>query len=282
MADLYRGAHCFLVLGGPSLKKMPLELLGRRGVLIMSINNCPAALPVGVRPHIWTHTDPPGKFLDSIWKDPAILKFAPCRTWSKSNPDTKKRDGVFERDPATGEIVSCPGVRCRDMPGIIGYNRNTGFYPENWLFEPSINRGNDRKNATGQDKHGKQVQTPNGWPRVINTMFTAVRLAFYLGIENLYLIGADFNMGDSEKPYAFKQDKSAGGVSANNWAFTKMCAMFDDLRPRMESAGFFVHNCTPDSDLWSFDNMPFEEAIERATRGLEQGEMNTHGWYTKD
>ena len=75
LADLYRGAGCFLILAGPSLKELPLELLKKRGVITMTINNGVAAFPEGVRPHLWTFTDKPQKFHDAIWKDPGILKF---------------------------------------------------------------------------------------------------------------------------------------------------------------------------------------------------------------
>ena len=272
MADLYLGAQAFLVLGGPSLKSMPLEMLSRRGVLIMSVNNCPAGLPEGIRPHVWLHTDPTGKFHDSIWRDPGILKIVPVKEWKASN-QSKKR-GMRHR--VGDEVVPWPEQSCRDQPGILGFHRNTGFYPERWLWEATINRGNDEQNALGMKK-GKKVGEPNGWPKTINTMFAALRLAFYLGIKTLYLLGADFRMED-DAVYAFDQSKSRGGVRSNNSGYSAMNCMFDALLPHFQEVGFQVYNCTPGSLLWTFPEMSFEQAIGRATDSFEQT-LNTKGWY---
>ena len=275
VADLFRGASCFLVLGGPSLKAMPLHLLSRRGVLIMSVNNCPAALPQGIRPHIWMHTDPAGKFHDSIWRDPGILKIVPVREWDCAR--AKKRRGMFHRDPQSGEIVHTPNVRGKDMPGVLGFERNTRFQPHQWLWEPSINRGNDEKSAKGDDKKGLPT---NNWPKCINTMFAALRLPFYLGNKRLYLLGADFHMED-DAVYAFDQGKSKGGVRGNNNSYACMCSMLDGLKPSFDAVGYEVINCSPGSNLWTFPSMAFEDAIEEATGSFEQ-ELQTEGWYDKD
>ena len=281
VADLYRGATCFLVLGGPSLKTLNLELLRKRGILIMSVNNCPAALPEGIRPHIWVHTDPTGKFHDSIWRDPAILKFSPVNHWNTIYVDGKrnkegdqKLDGLRRRKPdGSGDFEGlADGIRASDMPGVLGFERNAGFDPEHWLFEPSINFGNDKKHAEGLKGH-----KPNGWEHVINTMFTAVRLAFYLGIAKLYLVGADFTM-DADEPYAFAQGKSQGGCNGCNGSYGKMATMFTALRPLFEEAGFEVINCTPNSGLWAFDYLPLEDAVSAATDGFEE-KLDGKDWY---
>lgn len=280
VADLYRGASCFLVCGGPSLKTLNLELLRKRGVLIMSMNNCPAGLPEGIRPHIWIHTDPTGKFHDSIWRDPAVLKFAAVNRWNsvyvpgKTNKDgDQKLDGIRKRRAdGQGFEALAGGIRAIDMPGVLGYQRNANFDPAHWLFEPSFNFGNDKQHAEGLKGH-----RPNGWDNVINTMFTAVRLAFYLGIAKLYLVGADFTM-DANEPYAFDQGKSEGGCNGCNHAYAKMATMFTALRPSFEEAGFEVINCTPNSGLWAFDYLPLEDAIAAATDGFEEV-LNGKGWY---
>ena len=282
LADLYKGASAFLVLGGPSAKTMPLELLGRRGVLILSVNNCPAVLPPEIRPHVWLHTDPARKFHDSIWRDPGVLKIVPVRDWKLGRGG---KSCLRTRDPETDKLIDLPGVCGKDMPGVLGFHRNTSFDPENWLYEPKVNRGNDEETATGikKGKNGKADQKlgePNGWPKTINTMFAALRLAFYLGIKRLYLVGADFHM-EPDQPYGFDQDKGCGGIRGNNNAYAAMCVMFDGLLPYFEQAGFEVINCTPDSGLYSFDFVPFEEAIAAATEGFEQ-EMNCNGWYTPE
>jgi len=111
-------------------------------------------------------------------------------------------------------------------------------------------------------------------------MFSAVRLAFYLGIRRLYLLGADFRM-DHDRPYGFDQGKSSGGVRGNNDAYAGMCSMFDELRPHFDREGFDVLNCNPQSALWSFDFVTFDEAIEEATGTFEQL-LDTEGWYRSD
>jgi hypothetical protein len=273
LADLFKGASAFLVLGGPSTKDQPLELLAQRGVLIMSINNCPSVLPPTIRPHIWLHTDPARKFHDSIWKDPGIpLKIVPVREW---NLGRKGEKALRTRDES-GNLVPMPGVHGKQMPGLLGFHRNTAFFPEQYLFEPTINRGNDEKHATGMKK-GRKVCEPNGYPKTINTMFAAVRMAFYLGIKTLYLLGADFRM-EKGREYGFNQGKGDPGIKSNNNAYASMCVMFDALKPHFDKAGFEVVNCTPTSGLWTFPYVPFEEAIARVTDGFEQT-LNAENWY---
>ena len=254
IADLYLNAGCFLILSGPSLQSLPLELLSRRGVITMTTNNCAAAFPKGVRPNLWTFTDKACKFHDSIWKDPAILKLCPVKE-SRRKLDTK----------ITGELenlVTTP----TDSPGTFFYHRNTDFSPSVWLSEPTVNRGNGRREAAR-----------NRYPKTINTMFAALKLLYYLGFARVYLCGCDFRM-ETERPYGFDEKKHAGGCSSNNNAYANMNLMFDTLQPYFENAGFAVINCTPDSLCHSFPTLDFREAIERETCSLQQ-EMDTDGWY---
>lgn len=285
LADLYLGAQAFLLLGGPTVKSLPLEKLARRGVLLIAVNNCPAALPCGIRPHVWLHTDPTGKFHDSIWRDPGVLKFSPVKEWRSVNE--KKKRGVRHR--VDGKLMLANPRMAVDMPGVVGFHRNTRYAPQpkagealptpldGWLWEPTVNRGNDEESATGMKK-GKKVGEANGWPKTINTMFAAIRLAFYLGVKTLYLVGADFRMPKDGDPYAFPQAKSKSGVQSNNSAYLDMCCMFDGLKPHFDAAGFQVYNTNPESHLWSFPFISFDEAIERATGSFEQT-LNTEGWY---
>jgi hypothetical protein len=268
LADLFYGAKAFAFLGGPSTKQIDLTKLSRRGVLLLSVNNCPASLPVGVRPQVWLHTDPTGKFHHDIWKDPGVIKLTPTREWMGRWSDTEKgrKKGIRKREG--DEIVPVVGDRAHDQPGVLGFYRNTNLCPENWLWEPSFNRGNDKVSSTGM-KDGKQIKEPNGWPHTINTMFCLVRTAFYLGIKRLYLVGCDFKM-DFEKPYGFDQGKSPGGCRSNNSAYLDMIQMFDALEKEFKEAEFEVVNTNPESRLWTFPMMPFDEAIEEATGQFEQ------------
>ena len=267
--DLFRGATAFAVLGGPSLKTQRLELLARRGCLIISTNNCPANLPAGIKPHVWIHTDPTHKFHDGLWHDPGILKFTPTREWASSafeaHPTTAKPKGIRTR-AADGRLEFLPGVSARGLPGVLGYHRNTTFCPDSFLSEPTINRGNDK------DSHAT-----NGWPHVINTMFSVLRLSYYLGVSRLILLGADFKMRAAQ-PYGFSQGKHLGGVSSNNQSYAQMLPMLDALRPKFDAAGFTVLNATPGSHLWSFEFVDFETAVSEATQHVPQ-ELKCDGWY---
>lgn len=282
LADFFGGATAFAVLGGPSARDLPLLELGKRGCLIFSTNNCPAMLPAPLRPHVWIHTDPTHKFHDSLWHDPAVLKFTPVKEWEawapvpKSPEDLQRLRGIkrkgLRRRQADGVLEFLPERMAKQCPAVLGYHRNSTFAPERWLYEPSINRGNDRKSACGENG-----QKGNGWPHTINTMFSLVRLAFYLGIKRLYLVGCDFRM-TRERQYGFDQSKHAGGVASNNLAYTSMCVMFDALRPKFQAAGFEVINTNRSSGLWSFPFADFADAVKDATGGLEQV-LDTKGWY---
>ena len=254
VADLYRGAGVFLVLGGPSAIEMPLGLFKARGIATMSLNNCPAIFPQTMRPTIWLHGDKACKFHYSIWQDPSILKIVPEKEKGRKLHD-KKKEVFIETDMTPA-----------DMPGTLFFHRNTEFNPKTWLYEPNINRGN-----------GKRQAAKNRLPKTINTMFTALRLAFYLGFHRVYLVGCDFKMKPWQ-PYGFKQGKHAGGCESNNNAYANMNLMFDMLAPRFAEVGFEVFNVTPGSGLKSFPFMRIRDAVTRETENLEQ-ELDTDGWY---
>lgn len=277
LGDFYRGATAFAVQGGPSCQELPMHLLGRRGCLIFSTNNCPGNLPivegVPIRPHVWLHTDSPQKFHDSLWSDPGILKFAPVREWDSYcrearptvKPNQKHPPKGLRRRASDGVLEFIPDTRPRDMPSTFGYHRNTCFNPETFLWEPQFNRGND-KNSLG-----------NGWPHTINSFLTMLRVAFYLGVKRLYLVGADFEMREDVQ-YGFGQTKWSGGVASNNNAYTNLCVMCDALKPHFAAAGFEVLNTNPKSHLWTFEFADFTEAVMEATAGFEQ-KMRLDDWY---
>ena len=254
--DLYKGASGFLILSGPSLNTLNLELLKQRGIITMGVNNSPAVF----RPHLWTIGDPPHKFHQSIWYDPGVLKIVPERM-SRSRVRVKKPDGSFMDTQD----------RVKDCPGVMLYYRNSHFSPKEYLSQATINWGNDEKAA-------KQ----NEWPHVLNTMFAAVRIMHYLGIRNLYLLGCDFYMDkEREQNYAFPQHRTPGAVGGNNLSYTKLIRMFEALKPFFEKAGFNVYNCNPDSEFKVFPYRSFTEAVQEATRGIPQV-LDTLGWYDED
>jgi len=73
MRDMYKNQTAFLIGGAPSIKEQPLEMLSRRGVLTMAINNA----AIHFQPTLWVCGDPPGCYEPQILADPKITKFAP-------------------------------------------------------------------------------------------------------------------------------------------------------------------------------------------------------------
>lgn len=253
VAGLYQGASCVLVLGGPSLLSLDLQLLGQRGVVVAAYNNQPAALPPPLRPHIWLHTDSTWKFHDALWRDPAILKFAPVRLWRQR---TRRRvAGVWGDGPEAWRHA-----------GVIGFERNTTFRPEAWLTEPTINRGND----LAASRRGP-------WPHVINTLFAALRLLIVLGFRRIVLVGADFSMSHGQ-PYAHGQRKSRGAVSACNGAFASMNRMLAALAPGIAAAGIRIENATPGGALNAFPRVDYRDAVGQIAGEFPE-RIDAEGWY---
>lgn len=259
LAGLYSGP-AFIVLAGPSLHDLDLSLLRQRGVFSIGINNSPSL----IRTNAWTCVDRHRKFLDSIWRDPGVLKFANVRK-AGAHLRRKLPDGRFE------QLTDDDGrhLTVRDMPGVIFTKRNGRFDPSAYLDEPSINCGNRRR-----------ASQFNGWPHCIDVMFCVLKLTYALGFRTAYLLGCDFSMSNCE-PYAFDQDKHAGGVEANNGAYRLMAEMLGALRPRFDAAGFRVLNCNPHSRLTVFDFCDFNSAIDHATGNVQQM-PDVAGWYDDD
>lgn len=280
ITDLFRGRECFLVCAGPqSLSEIDLNLLNQRGILIASANNWPGVLPPNVRPHLWLFNDKPIKFHESIYHDPAILKFMPVtmanrqkRQWTVYT----KKDGKFI--PSRWYPI--------DMPCTILYERNHAFDPNTFLNSGSLCQGNDKQHALALDDKDRPIpnREPNGWPRVINTMFSAISLPYYLGVRTLYLVGVDFRM-NWDKPYAFEQTKHRGGVIECNKHFRDMVIMFRGLKPKFDEAGYRVFNCYEHSGLADdkglvFPYKPFEECVNESRSYAEfPASLDTAEWY---
>lgn len=250
LGDLFFGGHLFLILSGPSLNALPLDRLNERGIVTMGVNNSPCR----IRTNFMTFVDSADKFHHSIWRDPGITKFIPKQRFKKKTK-VKQPDGEF--------VWSLPA---KVFPNVIGYKRNAYFDPQNWLWEPSINWGNS-KNASAE----------NCRPRELNVMFAALRLGFFLGFRNIYLLGCDWKM-DQQQPYSFAQGKHDGGCLSNNSKYKKVEVMLKSLLPYFQEAGLHIFNCSPGSGLALYPQMDFLEAIERAQIGIDQ-QPDTWGWY---
>lgn len=304
LENLCLGGHCFLVCGGPSIHKVvpDLRMLSERGIATFGFNNVTANT---VRTLYWTYGDSTKKFHDSIFCDPGITKFIPAP--KLDNPiRTKREDGTF----------ADKGLKPRNVPGVIGIYRNSDLKPAEYLTEDTINWGVGAESLCNKlrpwmEEHLELPALPAlklshrqiNWnrvkielesgrlprtvydelcplPKVLSTMFQAVRLVYYLGFRVCYLVGADFRMSD-ESRYSFDEEGNPGTVRGNNGAYPKINKIFHALRPEFDRAGFRVFNCYAESQLTAFDWISFDDAYAWAREHMPKV-IDTRGWYEKD
>lgn len=237
----------FLVCGGPSLKRLPVHLLRRRGIVSLAINNAAGFAPVSA----WTFSDPQTKFHWGQFVDPSILTFAPIPKCRK-RVRVKLADGSFRK---TDKVVG-------DCPSTLGYSRTGRFDPETFLTNEAAYWGHG----------GKGVDRP--FTRLC-TMLLGIRLLHYLGIRRVYLLGVDFFIG-KEEMYAWAQDKQHG-----NRAWPKIDKLFESLVPVFKADGFEVFNCNPTSKFEVFPYASFDDAYDYCRRDLPPEPYDLVDWYTK-
>ena len=224
IGELYHGATVFLVGGGPSLNRMDLSGLSRRGVLIAAVNQVAAT---HVRPHLWFSVDDPSKFHESIWRDPGILCFAKQKhlrhaVWGSTGGDRK------------------PGGKVHEMPAVVGYDHRSEW-PCDFL--------------AGAPTWGKEG--------VFKSVFVvALRILADLGVARICLLGADFHM-DPAEAYAFDQQKSAAAAESNNRYYERMNRDLPGVWRTLLSIGCEVVNCTPGSRLTAFPTSTLSDELSR-------------------
>lgn len=254
LCDFYRGRQAFLVLSGPSLATHDLTQLSRRGIVTMGVNNSWSVH----RPTFWTCVDSAGRFLDTGWKDPGILKFVPMSAWNE-RLRIQKPDGVMANS----------AFRVKQMPSVLLYRRSEHFDHRRFLEEDVVCWGNHTSTKDSLGIKGKR-----------SVMLAALRLLHYLGFRTVYLVGADFKM-TPEQGYAFDEHRSAEAVRHNNVLYESLNRRFEALRDHFKVHKFTVMNCTEGSGLTAFPHIPFADAVERAS--AECGKpVNTKGWYTTE
>lgn len=255
LRGMYGGASVFLVLSGPSLKEVPLEELSRRGVLTMGVNNSWLVH----RPYLWVGVDMPGRFSDTGWRDPRILKFVP-RTQAYRELRTQE----------AGRLVGI-GKTVVNMPNVAFFKRENGFDHETFLSSDGFQWGCERntRDSLGQTS-GRSV------------FLVALKILYYLGFQDVYLLGCDWRMDTSmETPaYAFGESKEQGPRNSNN-------AMYGIVGRRLEmlqgvivrdKVPFRIWNCNPKSHLKAFPVKMFGEAMEEAAGACEKV-VPEGGWY---
>jgi hypothetical protein len=243
----YKGSKAFLVCGGPSLNDIDLSLLSNRGVVSMAMNNS----WLKVNPTFWLGFDDPGRFHYDRWMDPSILKFVP---WHQREKNLYKRVG--------DELVKTEQTPL-DMPNCWFLSNTATFNEDTWFTEKDANWGGAVKGLE-----------PGGGFRV--TMFGALRTLYYLGFQEIYLIGCDWEMSLEGNAYAWEEDKDGEVKERNNNMYSWMEQVFKKLQPGFDRANFQIYNCNRNSKLSLFPFIEYEEAIERCTL---PDVVDTKGWY---
>lgn len=248
-----QGQSVFLILGGPSLLDMNLELLRKPGIATWSVNNSWSV----IRPRFWTCVDPPDRFCSEGWMDPSVIKFVPEGV-SNSFLAVKDPAGKFHRSTR----------RAANAPGVFFFPRNEAFEPADFLTQNSVCWGGPRKQT---DAVGVK-----GFPSV---MLATLRLCHAVGFRRVYLCGATFSM-EREKPgYAFEQDRSKFAVDHNNRLFEALTKRFEALKPYWDLEGFQVFNATPETHLHVFPKIKLADAVREALKSC--GDMSPARWYSK-
>jgi len=240
LEGLLNGSPAFLIASGPSLNDLNLDLLNQRGIVTMGLNNSPAVF----RPNFWTFVDSPTNFLEHIWQDPQIIKFAP-EGHKGARLSCRNEDGAII--PSSQTVL--------DSPSVLYYRRNAKYSSSSFLKEETFNWGNSEKEVDEFGHAGSR-----------SVFLVALKLLWWLGAGEIYLLGADFKMSvDQTNNYAFPQYRSSGSIRNNNRTYKILNDRLSAIRPAMEASGCRVYNCYEDSALKSFDYLPFEEAVMRAT-----------------
>lgn len=240
LADLYPGQTLFLVLNGGSLKDFDFDRLKQPGICSMGVNNGAH----GFRPQFWTCVDDPTRFLESIWRDPAILKFVP--------------QGFFDKPIWDAEKDVLSNWRVRNFPNVLGYRRNERFQAAQWLHEDTFNWGNHADYGGGR-----------------SVMLVALRLAYLLGFRRVNLLGCDFHM-DEQNRYWFDEERTPASIRSNTSSYRIMTGYFAQLKPHFDHAGFQVFNCNPNSHLKVF---PFADPDAALREAEVRRSANTRGMY---
>ena len=248
LGDMYRGGSAFLIAGGPSFADVDKTKLQRPGILTMTINNAIRSF----RSDLWISIDSPTHFIKSVWLDPKVTKFVPiCHKEKKlfDNEEWKDSD-----------------IMVGDCPNVMYYRRNEKFRAEQYLFEDTVNWGNHSKDGGGR-----------------SVFLAAIRILFYLGIRNVFLLGVDFKMEDGKNNYHFEQDRAKGSIRGNNSTYKKMIERFTELKPIFEQNDFHIFNCNPKSHFKVFPFVDLDDAIEAATKHLPNIETErTDGLYDRE
>tara|TARA_R100001594_G_scaffold961_2_gene3951 strand:+ start:2244 stop:3341 length:1098 start_codon:yes stop_codon:yes gene_type:complete len=245
----YKGSKIFLVCGGPSLNDTDLSLLDTRGVMSMSLNNS----WIKAKPDLWIGFDAPGRFDDGGWRDPSIMKIVPWQ-W-RNSPLNAWKDNKLQDT----------GLTPKDMPNCWFLSNTTNFDLNTWFTSKEVSYGGK---VPGLE--------PEGGFHV--TMIGALRVLYYLGFQEVYLLGCDWEMNSDmgKEPYAWEENRNKNLREKNNDMYRWVEGVFKTLQPGFDRANFQIYNCNRNSKLTSFPFIQYEDAIERCSVSMNS---RTRGWY---
>lgn len=251
--NVLAGRQAFLVCSGPSLNQMNLSLLNQRGIVTMGINNSPAVF----KPNYWICGDTPRRFIEQIWKDPTITKFAP-----------HGRRNMFPRVRDADGNLKDSAFRVCQMPNTYFFNRGEWFDAKYFLEDGDFPWGG-----------GSNTPDAYGIRGYKSTMILALKMLWYLGAGTVYLLGCDFKMENGAQNYAFKQERPPDVVRLNIEVFNALNRRLKELKPYFDRVDFKVVNCTPNSGLQVFPYMEFTEAVNKAAAECNEKPIITEGMY---
>jgi len=237
----------FLLCGGPSSNKLPLEKLRERGIVSLGINNSAGHIYTNA----WIFSDPQEKFHHGLYVDPKIMTFAPI-------PKLDKRVRV-----KVGDEFIWSSTKVMDCPNTYGFDRKTSLYPDKFL-------------KTTYAQWGYGGKQPEDTPfECLATMLLGIRMMCYLGCPRIYLLGVDFFRGEDAQ-YSFNQK-----ARTSNKRYVHETAMLKSIKPYLKESGIEVFNCNPDTKCDAFDIVSFEDAFEDC-KGLTPAEpFDLANWYDK-
>jgi len=225
IVNMYKDQSVFMICNGPSFANLNHGRLKLPGIITFGINNGAHVF----RPNLWTSVDDPTRFLRSIWADSNIQKFIPMAHFEKPIWDT-------ELDNYSTNIVG-------DFANVVGFRRNERFVAKEWLYQDTINWGNHKDYGGGR-----------------SVFLAAIKICYLLGFKNLYLLGCDFTMSDTQK-YWFDENRTEQAVKNNNSSYQSMIRYFHELAPTFKQEGFNIYNCNPESGLKIFPFVDYTKAV---------------------
>lgn len=255
LRDLWRNCNGFLVGGGPSLKTVDYQRLRERGICSIAVNNVAGMVPAKA----FVHGDPAGRFHDAIWADPGIMKFSPVSRWKKkpANEIRKKSESGF----------AGIGLYPKNFPNVWSFEIDTGFEASRFLHTNTASFGRSLQGA-------EDIASGN----LLFSFFFGLRLAHYLGLKSLYLLGVDFAMSN-DQVYAFSESKGEAAVESNNRSYLQAAQWVTQLAPILEAAGMKIFQTNSESRLDCFPVCSFSDALNDCRNNVPEEPLDLTGWY---